>query len=165
MSELKKAMISSTVLDLPDHRREVREACLRQEVFPLMMEFLPARDADAISVSLELVDNADIYIGIFGYRYGYVPSGYDISITEMEYTRAREREIPCLVFVIDDEHLVKRKDVECGIGEARLRALVGRIDRVWARFRSPVDLRAHVIDSLARLRLAALDPPEKRDAE
>lgn len=165
MAELKIAMISSTVLNLPDHRREVREACLRQDVFPLMMEFLPARDADAIDASLDMVNRADIYIGIFGYRYGYVPRGHEVSITEMEYTRACERGIPRLVFVIDDEHLVKREEVECGVAEARLQALLGRIDRVWARFRSPVDLRAHVIDSLARLRSAALARPEDRDSQ
>jgi hypothetical protein len=95
MPEFKKvAMVSSTMLDLPDHRREVREACLRQDIFPLMMESLPASDMDAVSVSLGMVDRADIYIGVFAYRYGHVPAGCEISITEMEYNRACERGIP-----------------------------------------------------------------------
>ena len=158
MPELKKvAMVSSTVLDLPDHRREVREACLRQDMFPLMMESLPASDADAINVSLGMVDRADVYIGVFGYRYGHIPSGSNVSITEMEYDRACERGIPRLIFLIDKDHLVKRQDVECGDGGEKLRGFLGRIDRVWARFLSPADLRAHVIDSLARLRLSDLD--------
>jgi Domain of unknown function (DUF4062) len=158
MPEFKKvAMVSSTVLDLPDHRREVREACLRQDIFPLMMESLPASDADAVSVSLGMVDRADIYIGVFAYRYGHVPAGREISITEMEYNRACERGIPRLIFVIDRDHLIKRQDVECGDGAEKLRTLLERIDRVWAKFLSPADLRAHVIDSLARLRVSDLD--------
>lgn len=166
MSELKKiAMVSSTILDLPDHRREVREACLRQDMFPLMMESLPASDADAISVSLDMVERADVYIGVFGYRYGHVPNGHDISITEMEYNRACQRGIPRLIFVIDEDHLVRHKDVECGIGEEKLRQLLGRIDRVWAKFLSPADLRAHVIDSLARFRLSSFEASRKEAPE
>ena len=51
------------------------DACLRQGIFPSAMEHLPARDADAIRVSLEMVDEADIYIGIYAWRYGHVPEG------------------------------------------------------------------------------------------
>jgi len=77
-------MVSSTVRDLPDHRQGVLDACLRQGMFPLMMEHLPAIDADAIKASMDLVDEADIYLGVFAFRYGYVPQGHEISITEME---------------------------------------------------------------------------------
>jgi len=77
----KKVMISSTARDLPEHRKEVMDACLRQSMFPMMMEHLPASDADAIEASLRVVDEADIYLGVFAHRYGYVPKGHDISIT------------------------------------------------------------------------------------
>jgi hypothetical protein len=39
---------------------------------------------------------ADIYLGVLANRYGHVPKGHTISITEMEYNRARERGIPRL---------------------------------------------------------------------
>jgi hypothetical protein len=55
-----KAMISSTSIDLPEHRREAVDACLREGIFPIGMEQLPARDATGIQVSLEMVDQADI---------------------------------------------------------------------------------------------------------
>src|SRR5262245_49440812 len=100
----KTAMISSTARDLPEHRREVSDACLREGVFPIAMEQLPARDADAIRVSREMVDKADTYIGIFAWRYGHKPEGHDISITEMEFNRAVERKIPILVFLIHKDH-------------------------------------------------------------
>ena len=108
----KTAMISSTSLDLPEHRQQAVAACLRQGIFPKAMEHLPARDADAISVSLKMVDEADIYIGIYAWRYGHVPAGHDISITEMEFNRAEERGIPILVFTMHDAHPLTRAMVE-----------------------------------------------------
>src|SRR4030095_10327019 len=99
----KTAMISSTAVDLPEHRKEAMDACLRQSIRPLAMEYLPARDADAIRVSLEMVDEADIYIGIYAWRYGHVPEGHDISITEMEFNRAEERGKRILVFTIHND--------------------------------------------------------------
>src|SRR5205823_12166008 len=95
-ANIKKVMISSTARDLPEHRKEVLDACLRQGMFPVMMEHLPASDAEAISASLKLVNDADIYLGVFAHRYGHRPTEnnpQDISITEMEYNRAVEREI------------------------------------------------------------------------
>jgi hypothetical protein len=84
-------VISSTALDLPEHRREAQAACLSLDCVPKMMEHLPALDADAIQASLALVDQADVYLGVFAYRYGYVPKGHEISITEMELQRAEQR--------------------------------------------------------------------------
>src|ERR1700754_1213509 len=98
----RKVMISSTALDLPEHRQGLRDACERAGFEPHMMEKLPALDADAIEASLQMVDEADVYVGIFAYRYGYVPTGRDISITEMEYNRAVELKKPRLIFFIDE---------------------------------------------------------------
>ena len=78
-------MVSSTIVDLPEHHKEVMDACLRQGMFPLMMEHQPASYADPISFSIGLVDQADIYVGVYAYRYGFVPPGHDISLTEIEY--------------------------------------------------------------------------------
>src|SRR5215210_7462730 len=100
-------MVSSTARDLPEHRKEVLDACMRQGMFPMMMEHLPASDMEAISASLKLVDEADIYVGVFAHRYGYVPrenNPHQLSITEMEYNRAVERKIPRMIFVMDKTH-------------------------------------------------------------
>jgi len=147
-------MISCTARDLPEHRQEVKEACLRQGMFPSMMEHLPASDSEAIAISLKMVEDADIYLGIFAHRYGYVPKGYDISITEMEYNRAVERGIPRLIFLMHDEHSLKAADVEKGEGAVKLEALKGRLgtERVVNFFTSLADLRAHVINSLSQYR-------------
>src|ERR1051325_5364894 len=149
-----KVTISGTARDLPEHREEVRDACLRQGAFPKMMEHLPAADADAIAESLRIVDEADIYLGVFAHRYGYVPKGHEISITEMEYNRAVERDIPRLIFLMRDDFPIPPKDVEKGEGAVRLDKLKERLraERVVGFFGSPEDLRGQVIDSLSRHR-------------
>jgi hypothetical protein len=50
-----EVLISSTVRDLPEHREEIMHACLREGMFPKMMEHLPPSDEEAISVSLKMV--------------------------------------------------------------------------------------------------------------
>jgi len=67
-------MISSTVRDLPEYRRVAMDVCLRLGEWPKMMEHLPALDADAIQASLEMVDEADVYVCILGFRYGSIPA-------------------------------------------------------------------------------------------
>jgi tetratricopeptide (TPR) repeat protein len=144
-------MISSTARDLPDHREQVMKACMRMEMFyPDMMENLAAADANALEVSIQMVDKAEIYIGVFGPRYGYVPDGEPISITEAEYNRAVERGIPRLIFLMSDEHPVKLPDVETGPGAEKLKALKERVgkERVVGFFDSPADLRGQVIQAL-----------------
>jgi tetratricopeptide (TPR) repeat protein len=150
----KTAMLSSTSVDLPEHRQEAINACLRQSIRPLAMEHLPARDADAIRVSLKMVDEADIYIGIYAWRYGHVPEGHDISITEMEFNRAVERDKRILVFTIHYDHpltismVEADKDAQEKLKQLKERACQGR-GRL--EFKSPVELRSHIIQSLGAL--------------
>jgi uncharacterized protein DUF4062 len=68
-------MISSTVIDLKEHRRVLIDTCLRQGMMPKMMEHLAASGDGGLVESLRLVDEADIYLGVFAHRYGYVPKG------------------------------------------------------------------------------------------
>ncbi|HYP00653.1 MAG TPA: DUF4062 domain-containing protein, partial [Pyrinomonadaceae bacterium] len=153
-------MVSSTARDLSSHRKEVLDACLRQGMFPVMMEHLPASDAEAISASLKLVDEADIYVGVFAHRYGYVPkenNPQQISITEMEYNRAVERKIPRLIFNIDKNHALADftiNDIDTGENAPKLAEFKSRIEaeNIVNFFTSPADLRAHVINSLSKLR-------------
>jgi hypothetical protein len=160
MTQQIKVVISSTARDLPEHRKEVMDACLRQGMFPMMMEHLPASDAEAISASLKLVDEADIYVGVFAHRYGYVPqhnNPQQISITEMEYDRAVERKIPRLIFIIDKNRPLADftiDDIDTGENAAKLAQFKSRVEteNIANFFKSPADLRAHVINSLSQRR-------------
>ncbi|HEV2581090.1 MAG TPA: DUF4062 domain-containing protein, partial [Ktedonobacteraceae bacterium] len=151
---VKKVMISSTARDLPEHRDIVKEACLRQGMFPIMMEHLPASDPGALPESMRMVDEADLYLGIYAFRYGYIPKGYDISVTEMEYKRASDRGIPRLIFIMDKAHPIRFEDVEMGEGAAKLDAFKTRLktDHVVNFFHSPQELQAQVINTLSQHR-------------
>jgi MinD-like ATPase involved in chromosome partitioning or flagellar assembly/tetratricopeptide (TPR) repeat protein len=146
--------ISSTARDLPEHRKEVLDACMRQGFVPVMIEHLPTSDDDAIRESLRMVDDADVYLGILAYRYGYVPKGHAISITEMEYNRAGERGIPRLMFVMHKDHPIRIEDVEMGKGAEKLKAFKERAEaeKVLRFFKSVDDLRSDVIDTLSKMR-------------
>lgn len=169
-------MISSTVRDLPDYRDAARDACLRMDMLPRMMEYLPAVDADAIAASRNMVDKAGIYVGIFAHRYGYVPEDHDTSITEMEYDRAVERDITRLIFIMHDDLPVLPKDFDKGDAAVKLEQLKERLkrERVVNFFKNPEDLRGRIGDSLRDYKrsgaaivavdqaelTAALKPPE-----
>ena len=119
------------------------EACLQAEVLPKMMENLPATDSDAIDTSLEMVDRADIYIGIFAHRYGYIPEGNEHSITRMEYERAVEKGIPLLIFIVSEDVPVLPKDIDMGEVGAKLLAFKEELlrDHVVKFFESPENLK------------------------
>lgn len=150
MPEILRAMISSTAKDLADYRKAVMDACLSVGVFPSMMEHLPASDADAVQGSLKMVDGADLYIGVFAHRYGYIPESYAVSVTELEYNRAAERGIPILLFMIAENQPVPAAMIETGEAGDKLRAFKTKLQQhhIVNFFTSPESLRAEVIKSL-----------------
>lgn len=160
MSHQLKVMISSTTLDLPTHRKQVMDACLYQDMLPKMMEHLPPSDAEAISASLSLVDEANIYIGVYALRYGHIPTENnprEISLTEMEYDRAVACRIPRLIFLLDKNHTLAdftMDDIDTGESAEKLKDFKKRVEseNVVKYFKSPEDLRAHAINGLSELR-------------
>jgi tetratricopeptide (TPR) repeat protein len=147
-------MISSTSADLQEHREKAALAIRKSSMFPLGMEDMGAMDADAVKASLAYVDKAEIYLGVFAHRYGYIPPESDISITEMEYNRAVERGIPRLIFFIDPDHPVKADTVETGIGAEKLAEFKKRVggERVRDLFTTPDDLFVKVRNALFEYR-------------
>ena len=63
-----------------------------------MMEHFEAMGLGATAGSKKKLDRADLYVGIFAHRYGYIERGYPISVTEIEFDHAAERDIPRLCF-------------------------------------------------------------------
>jgi len=155
-----KVMISSTALDLPEHRKNVMHACMRLGFFyPGMMEHLTAATPPPLEVSLKMVDDADLYIGIFGFRYGTVPEDQTVSITEAEYHRAVERNIPRLIFLMSDSHDIKPSYVETGEGAEKLKVFKERLkkEHTVAFFESPEDLLVKVFQALSEHRQPDLE--------
>jgi len=151
----KTVVVSSTARDLKDHRERIRDAIWRQGLYPEMMERLAAGSEGMIADSRRLVQAADIYLGVFADRYGTVPDGHAISITEMEYNWAEERAIPRLLFLAAPDHPQILQDPEPHPEAAeRLQAFKSRMladqRNVVVFFNGPADLWGKVIQSLTR---------------
>jgi tetratricopeptide (TPR) repeat protein len=154
MSQHQDVMISSTIIDLEEHRKQALDAVLRVGMHPLMMEHQPSSGNEAITFSLALVDKAEVYLGIYAFRYGYVPDGHDISLTEMEYNYAKERGIPRVIMIMDDDHPIKRSEMDTGEKAEKLEAFKARVrlENFVHTFKSPAELRSEIISDLAQHR-------------
>ena len=84
--------ISSVQKELAEERRavaqHVREDPLLRQFFDVFLfEELPARDRRADEIYLDKVDEAAVYVGIFGDEYGFEDET-GISPTQREFDRA-----------------------------------------------------------------------------
>lgn len=96
MTRSLRVFISSTWQDLRLEREAAEKALRRMgDTIFVGMEYFGSREETPKEVSLAEMDKSDIYIGLVGCRYG---SG----ITEAEYRRATERNIPCLIYIKDE---------------------------------------------------------------
>jgi len=98
-----KIYISSTYNDLKDYRKSVYNALLKLDgVEVVAMEKYVATDKRPVDKCLFDVSNCDVYIGIFAWRYGYIPNGQNKSITELEYQKAEQTNKTKLIFMLKD---------------------------------------------------------------
>jgi formylglycine-generating enzyme required for sulfatase activity len=102
-----KVFISSTYLDNAERRRRVEEAVIHARMVPVGMErFVPSANPTVADCQRQARE-CDIYVGIIGHRYGWIPDTYNVSITELEYDAARAAGRPCLMFEIDPTQPVR----------------------------------------------------------
>ncbi|EGV28617.1 Sigma 54 interacting domain protein [Thiorhodococcus drewsii AZ1] len=156
--------LSSTYQDLKDHRKAVFDA-LRQSGYQVIaMEDYVATDERPVDKCLKDVDCADIYVGLFAFRYGYVPPAEHgnpdgRSITELEYRRAAANpKTHTLVFLADDKAPWPMTSTDGwtgdGQGGARVRSLrdeLGR-ERLASFFSSPHELASKVQSAVIQIR-------------
>jgi hypothetical protein len=95
--------VSSTFVDLSEHRDKVIETLRQLGHEVVAMENYVAEDQILLEVCIRDVSSCEIYIGIFGWRYGFIPAGElaGISITEQEYRRAEHEGIPRFIFLLE----------------------------------------------------------------
>jgi hypothetical protein len=73
------------------------------QLFPIMMEYFEAMGLGATAGSKKKLDQANLYVGIFAYRYGFIEDGYPVSVTEIEFEHADLRNIDRLCFLVAPE--------------------------------------------------------------
>ena len=99
--------LSSTYEDLQDYRRTLVEVLRKSGYEVIAMEDYVAADCRPVEQCFQDIDSADLYIGLFAFRYGYIPPSHhqnpnNLSITELEFQHAEKLHKPCLTFVVDD---------------------------------------------------------------
>ena len=145
--------LSSTHADLVEHRDRVYRTLRRMRHDVVATEDYVARDDRPLDACLEDVADCDLYVGLFAWRYGFVPDRDNpdrVSITELEYRHAGERGIPRLVFLLDPDipWLPRFMDSQAreGDGGSRIGALRDALaaEQVVSFFGSPEDLAGKV---------------------
>ena len=66
------------------------------------MVYWSADEREPLEVSLDRVRKCDVFLLIVAHRYGSVPEGSSLSITEQEYNAARSSNVPVLAFFVDE---------------------------------------------------------------
>ncbi len=144
-----RVFISSTGLDLKEYREVARDVCINAGLLPIMMEYFEAMGLGATRGSKTKLDLADLYVGIFAYRYGYIEDGNSASVTEIEFDYAGERGIDRLCFVVDPTHPWPT-DAWDPEHNDKMQAFKKRIGKtlIRAEFTSPDNFRAHLMQAL-----------------
>ncbi|MBI3973661.1 MAG: macro domain-containing protein [Chloroflexi bacterium] len=99
----RSVFLSSTWTDLQPHRTALKELVERLQFrFVGMEDFTPAPEPPGILIRRK-VDQAAIYLGVLGMRYGAVDAGTGLSMTELEYRQAVASNKHIQMFVMDDK--------------------------------------------------------------
>jgi len=98
-----KIYVSSTSADLSQYRKAVVEQLQRLGHEVVSMVGYSADARGPVEKVLADVANSEAYIGLFAFRYGTVPDGYEHSITELEFRKAAELSLPRLIFIVPEE--------------------------------------------------------------
>ncbi|WP_448003549.1 ATP-binding protein [Agromyces bauzanensis] len=154
-----RVFVSSTLRELAPERRAVRAAIEQLHLAPVMFE-LGARPHPPRELYRAYLAQSDIFLGLYGERYGWVAPGDDVSGLEDEY-RLAPPGLPKLVYVR-----------EGGEREPRLVELLSRIkgdDRVSYVYFTDADQLAELVRGdlatlLAERFARAIESPGESDA-
>ncbi|MCP4294438.1 MAG: DUF4062 domain-containing protein, partial [Proteobacteria bacterium] len=108
-----KVFLSSTSRDNEKRRKIVQDAITSAGMVWDGMEIFTAETKPTKEVCLKYAAEADLFVGIIAWRYGWQPDG-DKSITEMEYDAARAAGKDCLMFQLNPDLPVNQKDFDEG---------------------------------------------------
>ncbi len=97
-----KAFVSSTYIDLKDHRTHVISSLGKVGIFVDPMENWTADSNEPKKFSQDRLKGCHICVLLVAFRRGFVPDGEIRSITQLEYDAAIERGIDVLVFQLQD---------------------------------------------------------------
>jgi hypothetical protein len=163
-----RVYVSSTLTDLKEHRQAVLDALRKAGAFPIGVEEFVASAGTPIEVCKTEIQSSDLVVLIVAHRYGYVPAGQDLSVTEFEFRAALDRAIPILAFLVDDNYPWSPELVDIGDAASRLKRFKERVrsQLIVGYFTSPSDLAVRVLQALTAFRskrgLPLLEAPARK---
>ena len=104
-----KAFVSSTYLDLKDHRARVIGALRGMGMFVDPMEDWKADSDEPKKISQERMEGCDLCVLLVAFRRGYIPDGETKSITQLEYEAAVKQGVEIRVYLLNEEAAWPRK--------------------------------------------------------
>jgi hypothetical protein len=162
-----RVFLSSTYRDLQQERTAVEEALNQLHTIIFAgMEYFGSNPDTPLNISLREVARSNIYIGLFGARYGYVDPKTGRSITELEYREARQRDLPCFIYLSDtaekaSEDKSRAKKDSDAYKLARLKRELKK-NYVVSFFRGPDHLATRVVLDLANYLFESRMPQANR---
>lgn len=145
--------VSSTFVDLVDHRDSVRKIIRQIGAVDIAMENLGALDERPKDKCLQLISNeSQAFIGIYAHRYGHIPKNDTLSITESEYHSATSVGLKRLIYIVDEDVPWKKQFIDQGKKAILLKKFKNRLlsEHVCKPFKNKDDLSAKVAADLAR---------------
>jgi len=146
-----RAFLSSTFADLAEYRALTTDALERLGARVSRVEISGVKPAEAAVHSLDEVANCDLFVGIYAHRYGCVPPGDELSITEQEFDQARRLAKPILCFVVHQNFLWPSQFIEAEPGRTRLTQFKEKLGKSVpvVSFTTPQDLLSLVTNRLS----------------
>jgi len=133
-------------------------AVKRAQLVPTDMGVFGAVDKAPSHVCRQMVERADVFVGIVGLRYGTpVRDRPEVSYSELEFEAATQHGIPRFMFLLDDQAVLplparQMIDDEYGRRQTAFRRHIEEAAGVTAvRITSPAELEIGLYDALARL--------------
>jgi hypothetical protein len=148
--------VSSTYSDLVSYREVVQKVIRQSGGEAIGMEDFGARDERPLGECLRLIrERADIFLGIYAHRYGFIPDGMLDSISEYEYKEAIGKPIPVFAYIVDDDYPWTMRFVDTGKAAERLATFKSNLrkNHIVKTFKEPFELAASVAADLARQNL------------
>ena len=157
-----KIFISSVQKEFAELRRDLKafllgDAVLHRfvaEVF--LFEELPAKDRRADKVYLEEVERCDIYLGIFGYEYGYEDEN-GVSPTEHEYNHATRLKKTRLIYVWGADEKKRATKMRKLVSKASGQLIRRRVENVSALTAEVYASLVDHLDGMGALRVPPFD--------
>lgn len=109
-----RIFVSSTSDDLQKYRAAAVNLLQKLGHDVTSMDGYTADHRGPVEKVLDDVSSAEVYVGLFAFHYGFIPYGYNISVTELEFRKASELGLPCLIFLIPDDADWNMKYVDRG---------------------------------------------------